>query len=71
MLPSLSKRELDIIGDVADEFVKRSSADSAVSEGISPFLKKNCLIELRNLSPRLIRGKSGKQTNLKQNLMLS
>ena len=36
MLPSLSKRELDIIGDVADEFVKRSSADSAVSEGIRP-----------------------------------
>ena len=36
MLPSLSKRELDIIGDVADEFVKRSSADTAVSEGIRP-----------------------------------
>ena len=36
MLPSLSKRELDIIGDVADKFVKRSSADSTVSEGIGP-----------------------------------
>ena len=36
MLPSLTKRELDIIGDVADEFAKRSSADVAVSEGIRP-----------------------------------
>ena len=51
MLPSLSKRELDIIGDVADEFVKRSSADSAVSEGIRPLSEE----ELFDPKSRIIR----------------
>lgn len=36
MLPSLTKRELDIIGDVVGEFAKRSSVEAAVSEGIKP-----------------------------------
>ena len=45
-LPMLTKRELDIIGDVVDEFSKNRSADALADAGIKPLSEEEMLARI-------------------------